>query len=140
MPILPKHIWEHVSPQAAATSYQNKPPIVGSGPFQTVAFKKGSYVEMVRNPYYWGKKPTVDEIYFEMYQNPDTMVQDLKSGAIDAAWGIPEAEFTAAQVAGRPPQPIAYNFFNWDYLDFNCSSRRLDRATPCCATGASARP
>ena len=30
---------------------------------------------MKRNPYYWGKKPTVDKIYFEMYQNPDTMVR-----------------------------------------------------------------
>ena len=55
MPILPEHIWAHVSPQAAATSYGNKPPIIGSGPFETVAFVKGSYVEMVRNPYYWGR-------------------------------------------------------------------------------------
>ena len=70
LPILPKHVWEHVPPQVAGTTYQNSPPIVGSGPFYTVAFKKGSYVEMVRNPYYWGKKPTVDQIYFEMYRTP----------------------------------------------------------------------
>ncbi len=121
LPILPKHVWEHVSPQAAATTFANKPPIVGSGPFYTVAFKKGAYVEMVRNPYYWGKKPTVDKIFFEMYQNPDTMVQDLKSGAIDAAWGIPEAQFKP--LSSQPGiHTIAYNFFNWDYLDLNCSS------------------
>jgi peptide/nickel transport system substrate-binding protein len=121
LPILPKHVWEHVSPQAAATSYANKPPIVGSGPFYTVAFKKGSYIEMVRNPYYWGKKPTVDKIFFEMYQDPATMVQDLKSGAIDGAWGIPEAEFKPlTSQAGI--HTIAYNFYNWDYLNLNCSS------------------
>ena len=101
VPILPEHIWEHVSPQAAGTSYVNKPPIIGSGPFQTVAFIKGSYVEMVRNPYYWGKKPAIDQIYFELYQDADTMVSDLKTGSIDAAWGMPEAEFTAARVAAR---------------------------------------
>ncbi len=121
LPILPKHVWEHVPPQLASTTYPNKPPIVGSGPFYTVAFKKGSYVEMVRNPYYWGKKPTVDQIYFEMYQNPATMVQDLKSGAIDAAWGIPEAQFKPLQ-SQAGIHTIAYNFFNWDYLDLNCSS------------------
>jgi peptide/nickel transport system substrate-binding protein len=121
LPILPKHIWEHVSPQAAATSYVNKPPIVGSGPFYTVAFKKGSYIEMVPNPYYWGKKPTVDKIFFEMYQDPATMVQDLKSGAIDGAWGVPEAQFKPlASQAGI--HTIAYNFYNWDYLNLNCSS------------------
>ena len=54
LPILPKHVWEHVAPQLAATTFANKPPIVGSGPFYTVAFKKGSYIEMVRTPYYWG--------------------------------------------------------------------------------------
>ena len=36
--------------QAAQSSYVVKLPLVGSGPFQVVAFKKGSYVEMVRNP------------------------------------------------------------------------------------------
>ena len=121
LPILPKHVWEHVSPQAAASSYINKPPIVGSGPFYTTAFKKGSYIEMVRNPYYWGKKPTVDKILFEMYQNADTMVSDLKSGTLDAAWGFPEAQFKPlSSQAGI--HAIAYNFFNWDYVDVNCSS------------------
>ncbi|MGZ4199027.1 MAG: ABC transporter substrate-binding protein, partial [Thermoleophilia bacterium] len=121
LPILPKHVWEHVSPQAAATTFANKPPIVGSGPFYTVAFKKGAYVEMVRNPYYWGKKPTVDKIFFEMYQNQDTMVQDLKSGVLDAAWGIPQAQYKQLSTQSGI-HTIAYNFFNWDYLDLNCSS------------------
>ena len=70
VPILPKHVWDTISPNAAITSFQNPPPIVGTGPFEVVAFSKGNYVEMVRNPYYWGKRPTVDKIYFEMYSNP----------------------------------------------------------------------
>jgi peptide/nickel transport system substrate-binding protein len=132
LPILPKHVWEHVSPQAAGTTYSEMP-IVGSGPFYTVAFKKGSYVEMKRNPYYWGPKPTVDEIYFEMYQDPATMVQDLKSGAIDGAWGIPEAQFK--QLAAQPESTsgihtLAYTFFNWDYLDCNCSTSPASSGNP----------
>jgi peptide/nickel transport system substrate-binding protein len=129
LPILPKHVWEHVSPQAAGTTYLNKPPIVGSGPFYTTAFKKGGYVEMVRNPYYWGPKPTVDAIYFEMYQNATTMVQDLKSGVLDAAWGVPEAQFS--QIKAQPGlHTIAYNFFNWDYLDVNCSTLPTSTGNP----------
>jgi peptide/nickel transport system substrate-binding protein len=129
LPILPEHIWEHVSPSAAVTSYINKPPIVGSGPFYTVAFKKGSYLEMVRNPYYWGKQPTVDKIYFEMYQNADTMVSDLKSGALDAAWGIPEAQFQS--LSTQPGlHTIAYNYFNWDYLNLNCYDKPSSMGNP----------
>ena len=129
LPILPKHVWEHVTPQAAVTSYVNKPPIVGSGPFYTVAFKKGAYVEMVRNPYYWGQQPTIDKIYFEMYQNADTMVSDLKSGAIDAAWGIPEAQFRP--LSSQPGiHTIGYNFYNWDYLNLNCDTASSSMGNP----------
>ena len=118
LPILPKHVWQNISPQAATTSFVNKPPIVGSGPFQTVAFVKGSYVEMVRSPYWYGKKPAIDEIYFELYTSADTMTFDLKSGMIDAAWGIPEAQFTALK-STKGIQTVAYNFLNWGYLNFN---------------------
>ena len=129
LPILPEHVWEHVSPRAAATSYVSAPPIVGSGPFYTTAFKKGTYLEMVRNPYYWGKKPTVDKIIFEMYQDADSMVSDLKSGNLDAAWGIPQAQFKP--LASQPGiSTLAYNFFNWDYVDVNCSSSPASTGNP----------
>ena len=119
LPILPKHVWENVDPQKAQTSYVNKPPIVGTGPFITTEFKKGSHVKMERNPYYWGTRPTLDALLFEYYTNGDTMTADLRSGTIDAAWGIPEAQFDSlGSVEGI--QPVAYNFFNWDYLSLNC--------------------
>ena len=119
LPILPKHVWEKVDPQKAQTSYVNKPPIVGTGPFITTEFKQGSLVKMERNPHYWGTKPTLDQLLFLYYTNGDTMTADLKSGAIDAAWGLPEAQFDSlASVEGI--QPVAYNFFNWDYLAMNC--------------------
>ena len=41
VPILPEHIWSKVSRQGAGNAYQNKPPIVGSGPFQVVEWQEG---------------------------------------------------------------------------------------------------
>ena len=119
IPILPEHIWSKVSPKAAGTSFQNKPPIIGTGPFQTVEVKKGDYVKMVANPTFWGDKPTLDEILFVTYQNPDTMTQDLLSGTLDAAWGIPSAQFS--KVGSDPGmEAISYNLLTWDYLSINC--------------------
>ena len=129
IPILPQHIWGKVSPQAAATSYVNKPPIVGSGPFQTVAFVKGSYVEMARNPYWYGKKPTIDKIYFEFYTNADTMVSDLKSGGIDGAWGVPEAQFKALG-SQSGIKGVAYDYYDWDYIEFNCYDQPTSLGNP----------
>ena len=71
------------------------------------------------NPTFWGDKPVVDEILFVTYQNPDTMTQDLISGSLDAAWGIPSAQFPKIQ--SEPGMTgIAYNLIGWDYLSMNC--------------------
>ena len=43
---------------------------------------------MVANKSYWRGAPKIDEVIFQTYQNADTMVQDLKSGAIQGAWGL----------------------------------------------------
>ena len=129
VPILPEHIWAHVSPSAAITSYGDKAPIIGSGPFETVAYTKGGYTEMVRNPYYWGKKPDIDKIYFEMYQNPNTMVSDLRAGRIDGAWGIPVAEFKQLESV-KGIKAIAHPFYDWDYLEFNCYNKAGSLGNP----------
>ena len=129
LPILPRHVWKHVKPGLAQSSYVNRPPIVGSGPFQVTEFKKGYYVKMVRNPYYWGKRPAVDEIVFQVYQNPDAMTQDLKLGTIDAAWGLPQAQFAQLQTVPGITA-LSYNYRNWDYLDVNCYEGEASHGHP----------
>ena len=47
------------------------------------------------------------------------MTADLKSGNINAAWGIPEAQVGPLQSVPSL-KAVAYNFFNWDYLSLNC--------------------
>ncbi len=129
IPILPKHIWSKVKPSVVESSYVNKPPIVGSGPFQVVEFKKGRYLRMVRNPGYWGKQPAVDEIVFLAYQNPDAMTQDLKLGTIDAAWGLPQAQYQQLKsTAGLTA--LSYNYRNWDYMDINCYTEKGSLGNP----------
>ena len=107
VPILPEHIWSKVSGKAATTSYQNKPPIVGDGPFQVVEWKKGKFVRFEANPAYWAGKPKVDEVVFQLYTNPDTMAQDLKLGTIDGAVDIPPAQFEPLERrGGHQHQPV----------------------------------
>jgi len=119
LPVLPKHVWEDVPPDLAGSTYENKPPLAGSGPFTVTEWKSGSYLRMERNPYYWGKRPAIDEIVYRIYTNPETMSADLEAGTIDAAQGFLPAQF---DVVGALPgiEAIAYNYRNWDYLCFNC--------------------
>ena len=129
VPILPEHIWARVSPQAAASTFGEKPPIIGSGPFETVAFVKGSYIKMVRNPTYWGPKPAIQTIYFETYENAETMVSDLRAGRLDGAWGIPVAEFTQLQSV-KGIKAIAYPYYALDDLEFNCYDKASSLGNP----------
>ena len=117
--IVPEHIWSRVPGKAAVTTYVSRPPIVGSGPFQVVDFQPNKFVRFVANKNYWGGAPKIDEVVFQIYENPQNMVNDLRSGQIQLARDVPTAQFGALpEVAG-----IATNKgVSWTFneLGFNC--------------------
>ena len=119
VPIIPEHIWSKVSGEAATTTFQNEPPIIGSGPFQTVEWSKGKYIRMVANKDYWGGAPKVDELFFENYKSADTMTADLKQGAIDAAIEMPQAQYPSL-IATEGVTGLKGTHWRFNELGFNC--------------------
>ena len=81
VPILPKHIWEEV-PEEETKSFENEP-AVGSGPFQAMEWREGQFVRFEANPDYFRGAPQVDELIFQFYDSPDTLVQALQTGEVD---------------------------------------------------------
>ncbi len=119
IPCLPEHIWGEMTAKEASQTFQNPPPNIGSGPYQVVEWKKERYLRMEAYEDYYLGKPTVDELIFVVYQNGDTMVQDLKAGTIDAAYLFPPAQFDPLK-AMDGVAAIEYSWYNWDYIGFNC--------------------
>jgi peptide/nickel transport system substrate-binding protein len=118
-PILPEHIWSKYTTADDAKNFLNKPPIVGSGAFQIVEWKKGKFVRCVANKEYWGGAPKADEVVFQLYTNQDTLAQDLKLGTIDLAINIPPAQIAALK--GDTTLDVeACSQKEFDYLSFNC--------------------
>jgi peptide/nickel transport system substrate-binding protein len=129
VPILPEHIWSKVSGKAATTTFQNSPPIVGSGPFQVVEWKKGEFVRLEANTDYWGGAPKIDELIFPVYTNPDTMVADLELGSIDGAIDVPPARFESLESEeGVQANQGAYWMFIM--LEMNCYDSPDSKANP----------
>ena len=127
--ILPEHIWSKMDPKKATQSFGNKPPIVGTGPFQIVEWKRGSYLRLEANENYWKGAPKVDEIIISYYTNPDTMVEDLKQDSIQLAWAVPDARFPSLrQTAGI----TAVNAFvnGYSELGFNCYEGKGSQGHP----------
>jgi peptide/nickel transport system substrate-binding protein len=124
IPILPEHIWSKVDPGKVETAFQNKPPIVGTGPFQCVEWKKGEYVRMEANKNYWKGAPKVDEVIFQTYTNQDTMAQDLRAGNIQSGWNIPAAQFDALDGEAHLTSITAVTA-GFDELGFNCADKSV---------------
>ena len=119
VPILPEHIWSKIPAKVAAASYPNKPPVVGSGPFQCVELRKGVYARMVANRTYWRAAPQIDEVLFEFYTNADSMGSDLKVGAIDACYQLQYATLKALESSPDiTTRKISVN--GYDDLVMNC--------------------
>lgn len=90
--LLPKHIWEPIATDYDATTQYDALDGVGSGPFVISDFSKGQSVTMVANPNYWaweGETPAIDQVIFQLFENPDAMVAALQQGQLDAIHGFP---------------------------------------------------
>jgi peptide/nickel transport system substrate-binding protein len=92
--ILPQHIWSKFDKpkQYDNVSMYKGTPVkemglptgeVGSGPFVIAEYKTGEFVRMVRNPYWSGPQPHVDELIYRIYKNEDAEAEALKAGEID---------------------------------------------------------
>ena len=127
IPILPEHIWQTV-PQGKIDSWLNVPTI-GSGPFQVTEMKKGHYVKMVANKSYFGGKPTIDEIWFEVYQNADSMIQDYRAGNLDAMADVPATNLASLKtLAGT--QVCASPAIGFHEMGFNCWDSPKSKGNP----------
>jgi peptide/nickel transport system substrate-binding protein len=87
MPIIPKHVWGKFDYKTIADQKFDGP-LVGTGPYTVKEWQTGQFIQLVRNPNYWGTQAYQDEVSIVIYKgSPDTMVQALKAGELDYAHG-----------------------------------------------------
>ncbi len=78
---------------AKAKAFAEKP--IGSGPFVLSEWKRGSYMVLKRNPYYWKKGedgkalPYLDTLRFEIVPDDNTRILQLQAGQLQGAEFIP---------------------------------------------------
>ena len=87
--ILPKHIFEKISPKNLPWTLTSKKYLVGTGPFQVKDLKQdnGGYLKSLtleRNPDYFGKKPYLSKISFRFFREEKELLKEAARGGIDA--------------------------------------------------------
>jgi peptide/nickel transport system substrate-binding protein len=127
IPILPEHLWKDIPPDKAETL--TDPPVVGTGPFMFDEVKKSKYVTMKANKDYFEGAPTIDTLYFQIYQSGDTLVQDYKAGNLDiAVFETPTFLRSVENMEGS--KAVAVDRIGFHELGFNCWTDKKSKGNP----------
>ncbi|MCL5067106.1 MAG: ABC transporter substrate-binding protein, partial [Thaumarchaeota archaeon] len=99
--------------------------IVGTGPFVVSQYAVGSHVTMAANPYYWGGRPHLDSITFQVFQTQAAAEIALKTGAINYVESVPSQDIaslnsTSGIVVRTEPS------WNLEYVGYNLNPNLAD--------------
>lgn len=81
--IVPKSYMEKVGVDA----FREKP--VGTGPYKLTEYQLNSRIVLERNDGYWGPKPKVQRIVFDIVKDPSARVAAVQSGQVDITINVP---------------------------------------------------
>ena len=118
--ILPKHLLQ--GHDINHDPYNALP--VGLGPFKYVRWNRGNDVEMVPFDRYWGNRPKLREVIYEVVPNVNSLLTMVGSGELDAYVRVPTAQLDDARaIAGT--RTIGYDTLSYGHIDFNASRPAL---------------
>jgi peptide/nickel transport system substrate-binding protein len=85
--LLPEHIWGKFQDDYKGAKQETGFPSVGTGPYIITDYVKNQYVQLDRNPNYWGNdvgmRPHIDQIIYRIFGNQDAEAAALQSGEVD---------------------------------------------------------
>jgi peptide/nickel transport system substrate-binding protein len=84
--VVPKDYMEKVGEENFA-----KAPI-GTGPYKLVDYQLNSRIVLERNDAYWGPKPAIKNVTFQIIKDPSARVAAIQSGQVDLALNVPVRE------------------------------------------------
>ena len=99
--VLPKHALEGTDFNSVWNSnYDNKQGVtMASGPFKLATYVKGQSLTMVRNPTFFGHRPSLDRITFRFIKNTDSEIQAIRGAEVDAIY--PQPQLQLAELRGQ---------------------------------------
>lgn len=104
--ILPKHIWEHATPEEFAFSQHNSEPI-GAGPYTIHEITRNdsgmpeSY-ELVAHRDDFKSAPKIETVLLHFYPTEERLVEAFKGGTITSAGGLSQASIDALGASSVP--------------------------------------
>jgi peptide/nickel transport system substrate-binding protein len=107
---------------------------LGTGAFKLQSWKKGSELDLVRNPFYWQKgKPYLDKLVFRVVGDDNARVLQLESGAIDVMDSVPPNLVKSIQGRGEKVEAVYGSAVTWMILNTAASKGPFANRNARCA-------
>lgn len=84
-PILPAQVLQHEGTKLWTDAAFGTQHPIGTGPYEVQSVQPGQSITLVRNPYYFGAKPSIPKIVFQIIPDATTVVSDLLNGDLNFA-------------------------------------------------------
>lgn len=130
--ILPAHFMKSLEPKfggakgAWEKGIKTSLPVSG-GPWLVQSFDQSSkVVTLVRNDKYWGTKPKLDKIIYQILPDSSQQPAALKNGEVDLIYPQPQLDLVKQVKAEAPEVQSEVNFgLSFEHLDFNTQNKFL---------------
>jgi peptide/nickel transport system substrate-binding protein len=120
--IMPKHIWEGVTPADMptdpGTNGQDPARVVGTGPFKFVEWALGNHVTLEKNADYWNPRftPVIDTYTYQVITDPASALAALRTGSSDFLGEFPFAQARSVRESNpelqiRDMDSLAFNYY-----------------------------
>lgn len=132
IPIIPKHLFElgenfNQHPQGRAP--------IGNGAYRFVAWETGKRIVLERNERYWGRRPAIGRLDFQVVAEDTVALQVLKKGELDFA-GLRPIQWVRQTDSERFKKNFekyqfytpSYSFIGWNMRRPFFSSKQVRRA------------
>jgi peptide/nickel transport system substrate-binding protein len=129
LPILPKNVWENVSPQVFLTSINNLQ-AVGTGPFSIKEIKKEAsgrvdQISLDSFSNYYSGKPKIDSVIVKFYDTNDDLLNALNSKEIQGL-GFTAADSNLHIDATNETQQLTVPLPQYQVLFYNLNNKILN--------------
>lgn len=130
MSIVPRHIYGFTD-ETQFNEHRSNP--IGSGPYVFEKWEVGSYISLVRNENYWGKKPQIKKLVFKVITNDLAALSSMRSHQIDFISPMQPEQFlklSADEEFLKEYSPVSYwsPSEGYSYIGWNMTSEFFNDA------------
>jgi peptide/nickel transport system substrate-binding protein len=116
--IVPAHVFDKIPAAQVNTSSYNTDPQPTLGPYEFVSWKHGASIVEQANPLYWGPKPKIQTLVFQVIPDQNTLLSAIEAGNINLYYFVPVTQYSTLTKLPNV-RTYVYSAPAWEWAQLN---------------------